>query len=169
MRDSSLADGLERRLHPAFIAADRVSWWITIAVVFSGGVLAMLIVWLSSAAEGFGLLLIGAALAAVVALLILGAVTLPRIAYRHTSYVVSPLGLEIRRGVLWRRVVTLPRSRVQHTDVVQGPVARRYGLATLVVHTAGTENATVALQGIGRAEAFALRDLLVRGGERDGV
>src|SRR5690606_30547574 len=40
----------------------------------------------------------------------------PTIAYRHASWRLDDEGLEIRRGVVWRRIMNVPRSRVQHTD-----------------------------------------------------
>ncbi len=69
--------------------------------------------------------------------------------------------LEIHRGVWWRKVITVPRSRVQHTDVTQGPLERRYGLATLVIHTAGTHLSTVRLNGLAKGTAESVRDLLI--------
>jgi hypothetical protein len=70
--------------------------------------------------------------------------------------------LEIRRGVWWRSVVTVPLSRVQHTDVNQGPLQRRFDLSTLVVHTAGTQHATVKLEGLGKEVAESVRDELLK-------
>ena len=93
----------------------------------------------------------------------------PVLDYQHTSYRVDGLGLEIRRGVYWRVVIHVPRSRVQHTDVSQGPVERRYGLGTLVIYTAGTDYARVALAGLEHAVALRLRDLLQPSGDTDAV
>jgi membrane protein YdbS with pleckstrin-like domain len=78
-------------------------------------------------------------------------------------------GLWIARGVLWRSETFVPRARVQHTDVNQGPLARRYGIATLKVFTAGTHHAEIDVAGLAHADALHLRDeLLGRGGD-DGV
>lgn len=85
----------------------------------------------------------------------------PAIEYRHTGYRIDEQGLEIRTGVVWRRVINVPRSRVQHTDVVQGPLERRHGLGRLVVYTAGTEHSRVELPGLEHATAMALRDHLL--------
>ena len=70
------------------------------------------------------------------------------------------MACKLRRGVLWQIVTHVPRSRVQHTDVSQGPLERRYGLGTLVVYTAGTDHARVALPGLAHEVARALRDEL---------
>ena len=84
----------------------------------------------------------------------------PALDYAHTGYQLDGDGLQVRRGVLWQIVTHVPRSRVQHTDVSQGPLERRYGLGTLVVYTAGTNHARVALPGLAHEVARALRDEL---------
>lgn len=81
-------------------------------------------------------------------------------AFRHFSYAMSDYGLYINQGVFWRRKIIVPRNRVQHTDVIQGPLERKFDLAELVVHTAGTRNASVKLPGITHETAEKLRDSL---------
>jgi membrane protein YdbS with pleckstrin-like domain len=56
---------------------------------------------------------------------------------------------------------------VQHIDVAQGPLERRYGLATLSIYTAGTEYARVDLPGLTYARAVDIRDRLLPGHDRD--
>ena len=93
----------------------------------------------------------------------------PAVEYRHASYRVDANGLEIRRGVYFRAVTNVPRSRVQHTDVAQGPLQRRFGLATLIVHTAGNDSAVVELPGLTHDTALAIRDHLLPGRSDDAV
>jgi membrane protein YdbS with pleckstrin-like domain len=50
---------------------------------------------------------------------------------------------------------------VQHLDIERGPIERRFGLATLVVHTAGTRLNAVRQPGFDEAAATRLRDALV--------
>jgi len=92
-----------------------------------------------------------------------------RLSHNATVYRVNDEGLEIRRGVLWRRVISVPRSRVQHTDVAQGPLLRRFGLAQLTVHTAATKTPSVALWGLANDRAMAVREELRQTGRDDGV
>ncbi len=89
--------------------------------------------------------------------------------YRHTSYRIDELGIEIRRGVYWRVVINLPRSRVQHIDVSQRPIDRRYGLGTLVLYTAGTDHAKVELAGLEHGRALRIREHLLPPGADDAV
>jgi membrane protein YdbS with pleckstrin-like domain len=93
----------------------------------------------------------------------------PVVEHRHESYRVDDLGIEIRRGVVWRTVLNVARSRVQHTDVSQGPLERRFGLGTLKIHTAGTENAEIDVHGLAHETALLIRDHLVRARGDDAV
>lgn len=66
--------------------------------------------------------------------------------------------LRVVRGLLFRSDTVVPFGRVQHIDVHQGPIERGYGLATLVLHTAGNHNASVSLPGLGHGDALAMRE-----------
>lgn len=96
---------------------------------------------------------------AVAALLALWAVLrLPGRRYRAWGYVETEDELLIRSG-LWTRVRTaVPFGRVQHIDISQGPIERAYGLATLILNTAGTRGASVPLPGLLQSEAERMRD-----------
>ena len=93
----------------------------------------------------------------------------PAVSYRHESYRVDDLGIEIRRGVVWRREITVPKSRVQHIDVSQGPLERRFGLGSLSIYTAGTDYAMVALHGLTYSRALLIRDHLLPRAAQDAV
>jgi len=84
----------------------------------------------------------------------------PAARHKRLHYLVDEGGLRIRRGVFWRTVIWIPISRVQHTDFTQGPVQRRFGLATLTVHTAGTAGASISLAGLEHTIAARLCDHL---------
>lgn len=68
--------------------------------------------------------------------------------------------LHVAHGV-WTQVHTVvPLTRVQYLDVAQGPVERAFGVARLILHTAGTSHAIVVLPGISRPTAEKLRDTI---------
>lgn len=100
----------------------------------------------------------GAFLAPVVlvALYLISRVPLRR--YQARGYQLGGDRLRVVRGLLFRSDTVVPFGRVQHIDVHQGPLERAYGLATLVLHTAGTHNASVALPGLGHDDAVAMRE-----------
>lgn len=68
--------------------------------------------------------------------------------------------LHVASGWLTRSHTIVPASRVQHIDVTQGPFERFFGVATLVLHTAGTANSQVELPGISRETAEGIRDAI---------
>lgn len=152
------------RLDPRHVAHGRVVGAVTTAILAFALAIAVLVVLVAADGLTVGgrLLVAGGALALVAAM---GALAWrwPATVHAHTCYRWGDEGLEIRRGVWWRREIHLPRSRVQHTDVSQGPLERRFGLATLHVFTAGTENAEVRLGGLAHASATAVRDHLLAG------
>ncbi|MEN1941363.1 PH domain-containing protein [Luteimonas sp. MJ246] len=82
--------------------------------------------------------------------------------YRYARWLLDDTGLGYRRGRMWQVETRVPRTRVQHVDLKHGPLERRFRLATLVVHTAGTRDSAVALAGLDADDAARLRDLLAR-------
>lgn len=143
------------------VTAERISNWIFIAGVAVGGLAAQAIYagfyWPPGVISG--------AFAASYVLLLIFLVWAghfyPARAYRHAAWRLSEQGLEIRRGVWWKHEITIPRARVQHTDVHQGPLQRKFGLARLVIHTAGTHDASITLDGLAFETAQRLRTALV--------
>jgi membrane protein YdbS with pleckstrin-like domain len=86
----------------------------------------------------------------------------------RTRWRLDGRGLQVSRGLVWQGEVLVPRSRVQHLDIERGPIERRFGLATLVVHTAGTRLSALRQGGFVDADAVALRDaLLPEAGDAD--
>lgn len=87
--------------------------------------------------------------------------------HRRIGWKLDDDGFATRRGGLWWSETLVPVSRVQHLDLERGPLERRLGLATLVVHTAGTRMAAVKLPLLGLEDAEALRAHLARQVETD--
>lgn len=72
--------------------------------------------------------------------------------------------LMVRRGVLIRRTSVVPYGRMQYVDVTAGPLERRFGLATLTMHTAAAAT-DASVPGLLTEEAARLRDRLAALGE----
>ncbi len=167
------ADGLMtdqfQPLDPNSIQADMISSLVFTCVIAVVAVAADVTAWFNVGFTTVFWCIAGGGLA-FVALLAILAVLWPRWDYQRTSYRVDEMGLEIRRGVIWRHQLSVPIGRVQHADVSQGPLQRMFGIATLTVHTAGTQNSSVALEGLSHDLAIQLRDLIVhQRGEYDAV
>ena len=81
--------------------------------------------------------------------------------YQAYKYKLTEAGLHIHKGVFWRQQNMVPRNRVQHIDITTGPLERKFDLSKLVVHTAGTRNATITLPGLLHQDATELRQELI--------
>lgn len=82
----------------------------------------------------------------------------PQRHWRHWGYAFTGSELHVAYGWLTKVHAIVPVSRVQHIDVMQGPVERAFGVARLVLFTAGTSLNVVPLPGISRATAEEIRD-----------
>jgi len=102
-------------------------------------------------------------LAAGVALLAWGWVVVGR-AVRSWGYAERADDLLVTRGILFRQLVVVPYGRMQFVDVTAGPLDRRFGLATVQLHTAAAAT-DAQIPGLVPEEAARLRDRLAARGE----
>lgn len=158
-----------RALDPRFVTAERISSLIVTGVLSGGGLVALLLDLVLSWWSGGARAAVWGAWLVLSGYLLWHSVAWPRIEQRAIGYRYGPGGIEIRRGVWWKRVITIPRSRIQHTDVTQGPMLRRFGLAALTVHTAATKTPSITLAGLAHQDAQRVRDALTSGSEGEGV
>lgn len=101
-----------------------------------------------------------------IALLALWTLISPPLAYALWRFTVTDRLLVARNGILFHEEKVIPITRLQHVDLTRGPVERVFGLATLVVYTAGTIGAYFRLPGLAAGRARELRDtILVRRGD----
>jgi membrane protein YdbS with pleckstrin-like domain len=93
----------------------------------------------------------------------------PPRAYRAWGYRIDGKVLETRSGVWFRVIQLLPLSRLQHVDLHRGPIERSLGLASLMLHTAGTVQSAISIPGLEAGRAAQLRDQLAAIGGDDAV
>ena len=150
-----------RPLDPQFIPFQRAVGWIVTGSVAASSLVALAVFLLVESRSVVAEALLAALWPVCIASLGWFCYRFPELEYRYTWYAVDDHGIQIQRGVYWRSLTNVPRSRVQHTDVRQGPLERRYGLGTLIVHTAGIAHARVELPGLSHADALKIRDQLL--------
>ncbi|MEV6955153.1 PH domain-containing protein [Streptomyces sp. NPDC051183] len=84
--------------------------------------------------------------------------------WRSWRYAERADDLLISRGVLWREQTVVPYGRMQLVEVTSGPLERRFGLASVQLHTAAAAS-DARIPGLVPAEAERLRDRLTELGE----
>ncbi len=156
----SMVDGEEHHVDPRSVTVARI---IGLTVTSLIAMAPLVIVTIGLAVGGIPglvyLALIGGWLV-LASLAVSFAVVWPAARHKRLRYLVDEGGLRIRRGVFWRSVIWIPISRVQHIDFTQGPVERRFDLATLTVHTAGIAGSSISLAGLEHTVAARLCDHL---------
>ncbi|MGH8969669.1 MAG: PH domain-containing protein [Actinomycetes bacterium] len=85
-------------------------------------------------------------------------------AVRSWGYAERADDLLVTRGIIYRQLVVVPYGRMQFVDVTAGPLDRRFGLATVQLHTAAAAT-DAQIPGLVPAEAARLRDRLAARGE----
>jgi membrane protein YdbS with pleckstrin-like domain len=145
-------------LDPRVIRVEQIAGAIFTGVVGIAILIGLLVLWLSIGINWIWLSgLAGGVL--IFALLLYLTICWPHTAYHNTKWRLDDEGLEIHRGVIWRHRISIPLGRVQHADVSQGPLQRPFEIGKLTVHTAGTSNASVELDGLPHTVALQLREV----------
>ena len=90
------------------------------------------------------------------------AVLTPPLAYARWRFGFLGDLMLLRYGILFVEERAVPTRRMQHVDLVRGPIERLFGLATLVVFTAGNEGSAFRVPGLSAGRAQELRDRIVQ-------
>lgn len=78
----------------------------------------------------------------------------PKVRWTRWKYEVRDQEIELQHGLFVVRRTLVPMVRVQHVDTEQGPILRKYDLASITISTAATSHTIPALV---TAEADELR------------
>ena len=98
--------------------------------------------------------------AVVGAIALFAVIVAPDRIYRRLGYRIDERLLQAVRGWLIHVDTLVPFVRVQHIDVTRSLLDKMFGTASLVVHTAGTHNSMVRIDGLAPDRAVAMRDAI---------
>lgn len=153
--------------HPAegFLKYLKFWFWIALIAIDLGIAILWIAIVLNNKGVGFALLPFALVIAFVPDIIAFVAIHLR---YDTTWYVMTPRSLRIRRGIWTINEITITFENVQNVKVKQGPVQRAFGIADVVIETAGSgggsEHASsVSNQAIieGIDNAHAIRDRIM--------
>lgn len=143
------------RIDPRALKVWRLTGGIASAIVW------LIVVGVAVLAVKFEWLWVIPVLAAVFALVfsIFEIAVAPTVRWRRWRYEVSEREIDMKYGVFIVKRTLVPMVRVQHVDTNQGPILRRYKLATVSVSTAAGSHEIPALP---VEEADELRDKIAQ-------
>jgi membrane protein YdbS with pleckstrin-like domain len=130
------ATGVLQSFRPsaAFLRYLKFQFWIALVVIDVLLTAAWIAIFIAS--PMVGLLVTPIALAIIVVPDIVAYIAI-HLRYDTTWYVISDRSLRIRRGIWVIRETTLTYENIQNVKVVQGPLERYFGIANVIVETAG--------------------------------
>jgi membrane protein YdbS with pleckstrin-like domain len=74
------------------------------------------------------------------------------------AYAIRDRDVVYRRGWIIQSTHTCPFNRIQHSAVTIGPIEKRFGLASLVLYTAGSDEADLHIRGLQETTAWTLKE-----------
>ena len=80
---------------------------------------------------------------------------------KRTRYALRQHDLAVRKGIFWQIETIQPLQRVQHVELTQGPLDKRFGLATVKLFSAGTGQSTFTIPGLSHETANQLRQYVL--------
>lgn len=125
-------DGEYRRLNPRCKAAMYLGYAIGLAILAS---LILVIDYFDAAAE-YTDIAVFAGWIAFAGLAIYCSVA-PVIFYRRYRYILADDRVDVRRGIIITRHTLVPIERIHQVEVVSGPINKMFGLANVIITTAG--------------------------------
>jgi hypothetical protein len=79
-------------------------------------------------------------------------------AFHVKAYAIRDKDVIYRRGWIIQTTHTCPFNRIQHSAVTIGPLEKRFGLASLVLYTAGSDEADLRIRGLQETTAWTLKE-----------
>lgn len=145
----------QKRISDKALSVWRITGAITsvIIVILAGGV-----IWLSNVFL-WPIWVVIAAVAVIILHVYLYVYLFPLLRWKRWRYEVREQEIELQQGVFVVKRTLVPMIRVQHVDTRQGPLLKKYGLATVDVSTAATVHEIPALP---VEEAEELRQFISR-------
>lgn len=142
---ASLPKAETAQLHPidpAYLKIMQVEWLITASIIAT--VLFVLMYWVPLLQSAPWIYLAPAA----VLIFLTGLYYYQLLSFKSRAFAVRTKDIIYRNGVIITSTTICPYNRIQNSSISQGPLERKYLLATLHLYTAGTSGADMVLKGL---------------------
>ncbi len=148
-------EALLKPVHPAYLKILRLEWLITSLIL--AAIAAVLIFTISSLQQSYGwMVMVGAVVFFASIYYFLQEKSFP-----FKQFAVRDKDVLYQKGWLIRTLTICPFNRIQNCSVQTGPLERKYGLASLIIYTAGSGGADLRIPGLLQEEADKLRHFIL--------
>ncbi len=87
---------------------------------------------------------------------------LMELSFRNKAYAIRDKDVIYRSGWIIQTIHTCPFNRIQHSTVAMGPLERQFGLARLILYTAGSNDADLSIPGLPESTAESLKEWITK-------
>ncbi len=81
--------------------------------------------------------------------------------FKHKAYALREHDVLYKSGLIFRKTIALPFNRVQHSEINQGPIERKFNLASLEIFTAGGSQSDLTIPGLLNEDAQSMKAFIM--------
>lgn len=89
------------------------------------------------------------------------------VGYKNKAWALREKDIIFKKGWLFQSTYIIPFIKVQHCIVNSGPIGRRYGLASIKLNTASSDNIDISIHGLKQETADQLKAFIMTKIEAD--
>ena len=83
------------------------------------------------------------------------------IGFTNKAWALREKDIQFKKGWLFQSTHIIPFVKVQHCELVSGPIGRKYGLASIRINTAASNNIDIIINGLKQETAEQLKAFII--------
>jgi membrane protein YdbS with pleckstrin-like domain/uncharacterized glyoxalase superfamily protein PhnB len=88
-------------------------------------------------------------------------IALIEIGFKNLAWAVREKDIQFKKGWLFQSTHIIPFNKIQHCELVSGPIGRKYGLASIRINTAASNNIDISIKGLKKETAEQLKAFIM--------
>lgn len=83
------------------------------------------------------------------------------IGFRNKAWALRDKDIQFKKGWLFQKTHIIPFVKVQHCELISGPIGRKYGLASIRINTAASNDINISIKGLKQETAEQLKAFIM--------
>jgi len=83
------------------------------------------------------------------------------IGFKNLAWALREKDIQFKKGWLFQTTHIIPFNKVQHCKLVSGPIARKFGLASIRINTAASNNIDISIKGLKHETAEQIKAFIM--------